>query len=176
VKIMATNDAGFISGGLPYPDKKARKKQGKQDKKLQAELEQAREEVQKNERKLAKAQQRLEASKAHLASLEAKLSARPPIQQPPTSDTSPSQQVTTASSPDKEEAWRPDEISSEELQTNQIASAEPGEQVESVNVSRTTPPPDVPQGGTVFPATSGQAETWRPDEISAEESQKQSPL
>lgn len=173
---MTTNDTGTIPGGLPYPDKKARKKQDKQDKKLQAELEQAREEAQKNERKLAKAQQRLEASKAHLASLEARLSARQSIQQPLASHTSASEQVTTASSPNQEETWRPDEISSEELQTDQTAATEPGEQVESVNVSRTTPPPDVPQAGTVFPATSDQSETWRPDEIPAEESQKQSPL
>src|SRR5579884_2931749 len=123
---MATNDAGTIPGGLPYPDKKARKKQDKQDKKLQVELEQAREEVQKNERKLVKAQQRLEASKAHLASLEARISARPPFQQPLASHTSASEQPMTATSPDQEEAWRPDEISSEELQTDQAASTEAG--------------------------------------------------
>jgi chromosome segregation ATPase len=68
---VSTHDRAATSDA--QETKKQRKKQAKREAKLLLELGQARDEVQRAEQKVAKAQARLEASRTHLRDLEAKV-------------------------------------------------------------------------------------------------------
>lgn len=124
-KTMSDSD---FANALPSPQRqKQGKKQAKREARLLLQLDEARETVQKNERKLRKAQQRLEESKTQLASLEARFSATH-FPQHQLSESMPKthldgaqdqQSSEDAVTPHGEEDWRPAEIPAEEPRTQE---------------------------------------------------------